>query len=660
MLQPVRPSNVHDGMFHRLVFGLRAALWLIPALFVFGHPYDLELWVIWVLLMLTGVLFWNARHHLSMINQVLIPLDLVFIALAVHLSGGLASQAYVLYGGEALFLTAYGTIRYSIGGAIAIFLSYGLGTGDWGHSLFWWRVLLLGIYMISAGALGEAYRNARQINRENLRKIDRLSQLKFLQESIVKDEPIDTILQRLLHQGMDLVNADAAYVVRADEEGKLVGMSALGIPVATPEDLREIAILMPAAFEHMDDMRQSPLLNHAFHGELIERGYVEVAMAPLRDEGRGMGWICFAVRPGIGEGLADQSVVIEGLAEVVATQIRYWDARDKADKRGRLLVILERVGRIVNRNLEMMQLLRALHGAVDEELQTDSFFVALTLPDDPEHVLMRYLVDDGEEYPPELFEMDAEGLTGSVIVTGESLILHGQTSKGQLTGTRREPEGTLVVPLIYEGRVLGAMSAQSYRRQYDPDHLDFLSAVASQASIAIRNAQMYQQTQAVAMTDYLTGMGNSRQFNLSLQASLEKADETEQPLSLILIDSDSLKRINDQHGHRAGDAHLQMLADVIRESIREDDVACRYAGDEFVVILPKSQLDDALQVGERIRREMEFRQFIWDENPSVGATISVGVATYQPGMTADDLFQAADRAMYQVKKNGKNRVGILS
>jgi diguanylate cyclase (GGDEF)-like protein len=191
---------------------------------------------------------------------------------------------------------------------------------------------------------------------------------------------------------------------------------------------------------------------------------------------------------------------------------------------------------------------------------------------------------------------------------------------------------------------------------YDPDHLEFLSAIASQASIAIRNAQMYQQTQEIALTDYLTGLGNSRRFNMVLQSAIEMTTEKRQPLSLLLIDSDSLKAINDQFGHRAGDLHLQRVAQAIRECIREDDLAFRYAGDEFVVILPKSSIQEAVQVGDRIRQEIEAHRFQWSDTVLLTSTISVGAASFRSGMTADMLFQAADRAMYLAKQSGKNQV----
>ena len=105
----------------------------------------------------------------------------------------------------------------------------------------------------------------------------------------------------------------------------------------------------------------------------------------------------------------------------------------------------------------------------------------------------------------------------------------------------------------------------------------------------------------------------------------------------------------------AGDAHLQRLAQAITQSVRDGDTACRYAGDEFVIILPASHIDDALAIGERIRGAMD-QTFSWEGNLTVMTTISVGAAEYMPGMTPDELFAQADHAMYEAKQLGKNRV----
>ncbi len=651
-----RPASVYShnrGRFHHLVFALRGLLWLAAAIFALGNARGLFVWLSVACLAVVGLLFWRKLKALEVLNQVLIVVDLILIGMAIHLNGGLSSQAYLLYGGEVLFLTAYGTIRYSAAGIIAQILSYGLATGAWDARLFWWRNIILALYFLGAGGLGHQYRLTRSRNRENYMVLQQLSRLRTLQDSIVEEQDIDVILKRLLAEARTTTHSQAGYLVRMDRAKRVVSIVQDGFSI--PQDLDANAVDAPNTFIVLseDDPKgwDFPLPR-----ALKQLGMKSLALMPLRREDSFYGWIGLATDQDIA-GLASQELIIRSLAYMMSTQLKFQESQEVAAKRGNLLGILEHVGRIVNRNLEMDQLLRGLRQAVSDILEIEVFFVALTLPDDPDHALMQYLWDEGEEYPPEVFTLEPDGLTSGVIASGEPALLSGRVvDTGNLTGSLKDPLGMLFVPLIHEGRVLGAMSAQSYRIEYDPDHLEFLSAIASQAAIAIRNAQMYQQTQEIALTDYLTGIGNSRRFNMVLQSAIDYAEESQQPLALLLIDSDSLKAINDRLGHQAGDLHLQRLAQTIRENIREGDIPFRYAGDEFVIVLPKTAMEDAAQIGERIRHAIEVHRFQWSNTPIIGSTISVGAASFEPGMSADALFQAADHAMYQAKQEGKNRV----
>lgn len=649
--RPVSVYSHNRGRFHHLVFIFRGLLWLTVALFAWGNARDGWVWLAVALFGVVGLIFWRRFQTLEVINHILIAVDLVLIAVAIHLTGNLHSQAYILYGGEALFLTAYGTLRYSAIGILAEILSYGLATGAWDIRLFWWRNVILGLYYLGAGGLGVEYRLTRGRSRNNYLVLQQLSRLRVLQDSIVQEQDINVVLKQLLAEARETTHANLAYLVRVDKGQHIVTVITEGLSI--PEDLDYTDAVAPENFTVISEA--DPAGWARVYPILRDQGMTSIALMPLRREDSLYGWIGLAndLAPAT---FAAQELIIRSLADMMLTQLKFYESQQIIIKRGNLLGILERVGRIVNRNLEMDQLLRSLKQAVADVLEIDVFFVALTLPDDPHHALMQYLWDEREEYPPEIFELEPDGLTAGVIASGEPSLLSGLKNKGNLTGSLKDPLGMIFVPLVHEGRVLGAMSAQSYRIEYDADHLEFLSAVASQAAIAIRNAQMYQQTQEIALTDYLTGMGNSRRFNMVLQSAIEYAEENQQPLALLLIDSDSLKSINDRFGHLAGDMHLQRLAQTICDNVREGDMPFRYAGDEFVIVLPKTDMDDAAQIGERIRYAIEGHQLEWSAPPIIGSTISVGAATFQPGMSADELFQAADRAMYQAKQSGKNRV----
>lgn len=642
---------------HRMIFLMRTLVWLAVCLFSLGTRNAGLVWTSWILyIVLVSVLVQFTPLKLDFINPLLIPVDILLITYAIAGTGGISSPLYILYAVEALFLTAYGALRWASIGSLVIILVYGLVTDGWDDKLFWWRAAIIGLYVLFAGLLGTAFRRTQAHVKENYRRLDQIAALKSLQELVVGDESIDVVLATLLQNSVGLVGAQLGYIVELTAHGVLMPIAAIGMDRTA---FKEEGCLYENSMEAWALKRQAvgihPLKDIGSdirdHG-LSALGISHAAVVALTDTNHLIGMLVLGSNQFV---VSATDGALETLAAIVINQLRYDAARKEAKKRGRLLSVLERVGRLVNRNLEMSILLKSLHQAVADELETDSFFVALNIPNDPDHVLMRYLYDDGQEYPLEVLPLTPGGPTASVLAMGEGKIFNGNPEKSQLTGSQKASQGMLVSPLIHEGRVIGAISAQSYQKEYDQDHLEFLSAIASQASIAIQNAQLYQQTQAIALTDHLTGLGNSRHFSLVLPAAIEHAINRQQPLSLLVIDSDSLKQINDRYGHTAGDAHLQMLAQAIQRSIRDNDTPCRYAGDEFVVILPGSRVDEAMAVGERIRQEMDQR-FAWRDAGMIGVTISVGVAELKGNMTTEELFTAADRAMYFAKQQGKNQV----
>jgi diguanylate cyclase (GGDEF)-like protein len=161
----------------------------------------------------------------------------------------------------------------------------------------------------------------------------------------------------------------------------------------------------------------------------------------------------------------------------------------------------------------------------------------------------------------------------------------------------------------------------------------------------------------VSTTDALTGLLNTRGFRQRLQQELPRARRSRQPLSLVLIDLDGLKRINDQHGHEVGDRTLRSVAETIRDTLRITDLGARVGGDEFTVLAPNTPERAAVTLAERIRtRAADSRSQL----ARLAATISLGVVTFDPGQDAgaDEkaLMRAADEALYDSKRGGGNRV----
>ncbi|HVS21582.1 MAG TPA: sensor domain-containing diguanylate cyclase, partial [Pyrinomonadaceae bacterium] len=215
-----------------------------------------------------------------------------------------------------------------------------------------------------------------------------------------------------------------------------------------------------------------------------------------------------------------------------------------------------------------------------------------------------------------------------------------------------------VVPLIFHERYMGALQviAGDPARTWQENELLLLRTVADQVAVAVNHADLFAQIQQQALTDALTGCYNRRSFEMQLDKDLQMARRLHKPLSLVMLDLDRLKQLNDSSGHDAGDAALRRLAECFREELRLVDSAARLGGDEFVLILPQAYSEGAMIVAERLRARIQQIEF-----PGFGnLSASFGIATFPSHASARaDLIAAADAALYSAKRAGRNRVCVF-
>jgi diguanylate cyclase (GGDEF)-like protein len=190
---------------------------------------------------------------------------------------------------------------------------------------------------------------------------------------------------------------------------------------------------------------------------------------------------------------------------------------------------------------------------------------------------------------------------------------------------------------------------------YEPHDLALLRALADASAIALRNAELVDRLRAQATIDPLTGCHNRRGFDEILAVEFARARRYERPLSVVLLDIDHFKRINDEFGHEVGDHALQRIGRAVRHTFRATDSACRYGGEEFALIFPETPKEEALRLADRLR--MLIEQLPPNAEVPKSLTASFGLASFpdDAGETAD-LLRAADRALYQAKAGGRNRV----
>jgi diguanylate cyclase (GGDEF)-like protein len=222
----------------------------------------------------------------------------------------------------------------------------------------------------------------------------------------------------------------------------------------------------------------------------------------------------------------------------------------------------------------------------------------------------------------------------------------------------------MAFPLICRNRTVGVLVGldpvpSSGAPALGPSVVLALRGVLEPPAIALDNALALQKAEALSVTDDLTRLYNSRYLNLVLRRETKRASRSGRPLSLLFLDLDGFKMVNDTHGHMAGSKALVEAAAIIRSCARETDVVARFGGDEFALILPDTGREGAVSVATRIRERVSAARFLTSDGLDVHLTASVGVATLpDAAASADELLKAADMAMYQVKAVGKDGIHI--
>lgn len=187
--------------------------------------------------------------------------------------------------------------------------------------------------------------------------------------------------------------------------------------------------------------------------------------------------------------------------------------------------------------------------------------------------------------------------------------------------------------------------------------LPLIRQVTSFLGVVLRNCRLFAEIQEQARQDALTRLANYRAFHEALQAEVGRARRYRRPLSVIMLDVDDFKRINDEHGHQAGDAILQHLAKLIKKSVRREDLPARYGGDEIVIVLPETDRDGALCVANRMRGLARATPLKLNTK-TIPVTLSIGIAEFKPEMTLSEFIHAADAALYDAKHKGKDRIEV--
>lgn len=259
-----------------------------------------------------------------------------------------------------------------------------------------------------------------------------------------------------------------------------------------------------------------------------------------------------------------------------------------------------------------------------------------------------------------------EGIAGWVAATGQPAIVNDvQKDKRFLplldARTNFTTNAILCAPLISRGRTLGVVEIinRTDGKPFTESDLEILLTLVEPAAIALENAVLYQRAKELSITDDLTKLYNSRYLQEYLAKEIKRCRRYKSQVSLIFLDLDGFKDVNDQHGHMVGGKALIEVGAVIKGCVRDVDITARYGGDEFTIVLTETSTEGAVIIAERIRKHIQEKTFLVEEGFHVRLSASLGIATYpEHGHSPEEIIQKADKAMYYVKGMSKNGVAV--
>jgi diguanylate cyclase (GGDEF)-like protein/PAS domain S-box-containing protein len=334
---------------------------------------------------------------------------------------------------------------------------------------------------------------------------------------------------------------------------------------------------------------------------------------------------------------------------------------ETAKQRAKEADILQKVAKVVNSSLNQQEIFAIILEQLERVIEFDSAAIMLKNDDGSEIVGGRGFEDLNAVLGIQFPNNDTTPNT-IVLTTREPLIMEDAPAQYEEFSKlpHRGIHGWMGVPLTIQDRVIGLLSMDSKQTgHFTNEHARLAAAFASQVAITIENARLFQETQRLAITDPLTKCYNRRYFFDQADREKDRSNRFDRPLSLIMLDLDHFKSINDSLGHRAGDQVLTNVVKIIQSELRTIDVLGRYGGEEFSILLPETSGEKAMAAAERIRKTIESRSMNIDR-VSIHITASLGVAVYAPPeeVTIDELLDRADQAMYIAKRSGRNQVHL--
>jgi diguanylate cyclase (GGDEF)-like protein len=331
------------------------------------------------------------------------------------------------------------------------------------------------------------------------------------------------------------------------------------------------------------------------------------------------------------------------------------------------VAVFRELGKALTSTLQLDQVLRTIMEKINEVLRPDTWSLLLMDPDRNE-LYFQIATGKGAEALKDLRIKVGQGLAGWVAQTGEVVVVPDTEKDSRFFGkvdshTKMETRSVVAVPVRFREQCLGVIELINCvgPEGFSPRDLALLEALADYAAIAIENARHVQRIHELTITDDCTSLYNARHLNFMLDTEIYRSHRYAFEFSVIFIDLDHFKSINDTHGHLMGSKLLAEIGEAVKGRCRLIDMAFRYGGDEFVVLLPQTSKENALGVANRLHKLI--RETVWLQDTGINAhvTASVGIASYPTdSRTKAELLHLADEAMYAAKNSSRDTVCVAS
>jgi diguanylate cyclase (GGDEF)-like protein len=345
-------------------------------------------------------------------------------------------------------------------------------------------------------------------------------------------------------------------------------------------------------------------------------------------------------------------------------EIRRRDVGLALRRTAKRLAILTDIVKTANSILEPRKVIELIMEKIQQLIPSEAWSMLMVDEEKQELAFELALGAKGKEVSAFRIKI-GEGIAGWVAQTGKPTIVNDTQKDPRFapkfdTKTQFSTHSILCAPLISRGRTIGVVEIiNKLGGRFTQSDLEILLTLVEPCAIAIENAILFQRTEQLTITDDLTKLFNSRYLNLYISREIKRCKRHGIPLSVIFLDLDGFKGINDQYGHLAGSGTLAEVGSILALAVRESDILARYGGDEFVVVLPETPAAGALVIAERLRKSIEEHCFLTGQGLSARISASFGISSYPDhALTPEGLIQKADQAMYRVKERDKNGIEV--